>query len=386
MSATTHEPPVVSLRGRGARLAWRAVRSLTTPLVPDDYVDLIDPLRSSRYLRARVIDVHDETPDTCTVTLRPGVGWRGHRPGQFIRVGVDIDGVRLWRAYSITSGPRPDDCLTITVKAQTGGLVSSHLHARLRAGQVVQLEQAAGDFVWDGGAEPVLFVTGGSGITPVMGMLRHRLAASDGDAAAPDGSVPSGGAADGDDVVVVHSAGHPEDVIFADDLHTLDASGRIRLIERHTKVDGRLEPAQLDDLVPDWRERTLYACGPAGMLRTLRELAELNGVAGRLHTESSVVELAEPGEGGVVTLHLPGGEREVEVPGDGSILDAAEAADVLVPSGCRMGICYGCVLPLRSGSVRDLRTGEVTTAGVGDGVMVQTCISSAAGACSIGRD
>ena len=359
-------------RSLATRLAWRALRTLTTPLVPDDYVDLVDPLRSPAHLRARVVDVRRETDDASTVTLEPGIGWRGHRPGQFVRIGVDVDGVRLWRAYSVTSGPREDGCITVTVKALSGGLVSSHLQDSLRSGQVVQLAQADGDFVWAGDTRPVLYVTGGSGITPVMGMLRHRLhAAAEGEAS--------------HDIVVLHSAGHPEDVIFAGELHELAERGRIRLIERHTQVDGRLEPAQLDELVPDWRERALYACGPAGMLRALREFAALNGVEDALHTESFVVELAEPGEGGTLRLHDGGEVRELEVAGDGSILDAAEAAGVLVPSGCRMGICYGCVLPLRSGAVRDLRTGEVTSGNDGDGVMVQTCISSVAGTCEIGR-
>ncbi len=56
---------------------------------------------------------------------------------------------------------------------------------------------------------------------------------------------------------------------------------------------------------------------------------------------------------------------------------------MLMPSGCRMGICYGCVLPMREGAVRDLRTGDVTTAAAGDNVKVQTCISAAAGACDL---
>ena len=184
-------------------LAWNAVRTLTTPLLPDDYLDLVDPLRSPRYLRARVVDVHPETADAATVTLQPGLGWAGHVPGQFIRVGVDVDGVRLWRAYSVTSGPRDDGRITITVKSLSGGLVSSHLHESLRSGQIVHLEQASGEFVWTGGVEPTLYVTGGSGITPVMGMLRHRLAAE-------------GERSDGErthDIVVVHSAGHPLSLI-----------------------------------------------------------------------------------------------------------------------------------------------------------------------------
>ena len=65
------------------------------------------------------------------------------------------------------------------------------------------------------------------------------------------------------------------------------------------------------------------------------------------------------------------------------ILDAGEQAGVLMPSGCRMGICFSCVLPLREGSVRDLRSGDVTTAAPGDGVLIQTCVSAAAGPCDI---
>ena len=78
-----------------------------------------------------------------------------------------------------------------------------------------------------------------------------------------------------------------------------------------------------------------------------------------------------------------GSEIDVEADGATSLLDAGENAGVLMPSGCRMGICFGCVAPLREGAVRDLRTGDVTTASPGDGVVVQTCISVAAGRCEL---
>jgi ferredoxin len=91
--------------------------------------------------------------------------------------------------------------------------------------------------------------------------------------------------------------------------------------------------------------------------------------------------LAAPGEGGTVRFASSG--TTVQADGSTPILDAGEAAGVLMPSGCRMGICFSCVLPLREGSVRDLRSGEVTTAAPGDGVLVQTCISAAAGSCDI---
>ncbi len=343
--------------------AFRLVKAATTPLLPEDYVDLFDPLRSSTRLRGRVVSVTNETADAVTVTIKPGRAWRGHRPGQYTRIGVDVDGVRLWRAYSITSGPRADGCISITVKAISGGAVSTHLVESLRAGQLVQLEQADGEFVLpERLPERMLLLTGGSGITPVMGILRHSIDRLD-------------------DVVLLHSAPRPEDVIFAAELQQLADERRIALQQRHTDVDGMLDVAELDRLVPDWRERDTYACGPAGMLEALEAHWDAHGVRNRLTTERFRPALAEPGEGG--TVHFTGLDRDLECDGARPILDIGEEAGVLMPSGCRMGICFGCVLPLREGSVRDLRTGETTTAAPGDGVLVQTCISAAAGHCDI---
>ena len=365
--STTGTPARRPWRARGRRLA----EALATPRTPEDYLALVNPLRSREQLRGRVVDLVDETADARTFVIEPGRGWRGHRPGQYLRIGVDVDGVRLWRAYSVTSGPRDDGRITITVKSLSGGLVSSHLHESLRAGQIVHLEQASGEFVWTGGVEPTLYVTGGSGITPVMGMLRHRLAVED---ARSDGGRVH-------DIVVVHSAAHPEDVIFADELRELHEAGRIRLVERHTDRLGMLDTADLGRLVPDWAQRETWACGPAGMLEMLEAHWAGHGHAHRLHTERFRASLAQPGEGG--TVYFTGLDREVDCDGARPILDHGEEAGVLMPSGCRMGICYGCVLPLREGAVRDLRTGELTTAVPGDGVLVQTCISAAAGRCDL---
>ena len=357
--STTGTPARRPWRARGRRLA----EALATPRTPEDYLDLVNPLRSREQLRGRVVDLVDETADARTVVIEPGRGWRGHRPGQYLRIGVDVDGVRLWRAYSITSGPRPDGYVAITVKAISGGLVSTHLVQSLRVGQIVQIQQADGEFVLPRTLpDKVLLITGGSGITPVMGILRHA-------------------AGDLDDVVLLHSAPQPEDVIFADELRELHEAGRIRLVERHTDRHGMLDTADLDRLVPDWAQRETWACGPAGMLEMLETHWAGHGHAHRLHTERFRASLAQPGEGG--TVYFTGLDREVDCDGARPILDHGEEAGVLMPSGCRMGICYGCVLPLREGAVRDLRTGELTTAVPGDGVLVQTCISAAAGRCDL---
>lgn len=359
MPITTPDAAPSPWRSRAFRLA----KAVTTPLLPEDYVDLFDPLRTSTVLRGRVEDLRSETQDALTVTIRPGKRWRGHTPGQYMRIGVDIDGVRMWRAYSITSGPRADGCISITVKAISGGAVSTYLVEHLRVGQIVQMEQADGAFVLPPTLPAkILLLTGGSGITPVMGILRHAVDEMD-------------------DVVLLHSAPRPEDVIFADELRDLASSERILLQERHTDVHGMLDTDELERLVPDWRERETWACGPAGMLEMVESHWESSELADKLHTERFRPALVEPGEGG--TVHFTGLDRELECDGARPILDQGEDAGILMPSGCRMGICYGCVLPLREGAVRDLRTGELTTASPGDGVLVQTCISAAAGRCDI---
>jgi stearoyl-CoA 9-desaturase NADPH oxidoreductase len=207
-----------------------------------------------------------------------------------------------------------------------------------------------------------LFLTAGSGITPAMGMLRNI-------------------AEDIDDVVVVHSAPTPDDVIFGAELRVLASQGRIRLIEKHTDTDGMLSTSELDALVDDLAERETWACGPTGMLDALEQHWNDNGMPERLHTERFRPTVVTAGEGGTVTFSKSA--TVLDAPGDQTLLDAGEAAGVLMPSGCRMGICFGCVAPLRQGAVRDLRNGDITTAAPGDGVLIQTCVSAAAGTCDI---
>jgi len=350
-----------------------------TPLVPADYLDVFNPLRKGADLRGRIEEVHPETADAATLVIRPGADWAGHVPGQYVRVGIDVDGVRLWRAYSLTHGPRPDGRISITVKAVPDGKVSNHLVRDMRPGTLVHLEQAAGEFVLPEpeAATPtkLLFVTAGSGITPVIGMLRNLFPVA-------DSGVVRLARSESYDIVVVHVAPTEPDSIFITNLRSLDDAGMIRLVARYDDQHGLLDVADLADLVPDLAERTTFACGPAGLLDALEQHHEERGLP--LMTEQFRVAALVTGEGGTVTFTESG--TTLEATGDRPILEQAEEAGVLMPSGCRMGICYSCVLPLREGTVRDLRTGELTevsamTAGR-DGLGIQTCINAAAGSCT----
>ncbi|WP_313677054.1 ferredoxin reductase [Mycolicibacterium sp.] len=343
----------------------RLVRRVTTPLLPGDYLDTIDPLLAGTPLRGRIVGVHPETRDAVTLVITPGRGWRRHVPGQYLRLGVDVDGVRHWRSYSITSrAERADGSVSITVKAVPGGVVSEHLVRRAVIGDIVHLDLPAGDFTLDTPMpEKILFVTAGSGITPVMGILRNLLA---------NGRT---------DIVMVHSAPAADEVVFGGELRMLARRGRIRLAEIHTRTDGRLDLARLSQLVADLDERHAWACGPAGLLEMVENHWESTGIGERLHTERFRPTLVATGDGGTVRFAATG--ATVDTDGSQSLLDAGEAAGVLMPSGCRMGICFGCVAPLRRGAVRDLRSGELTVAAEGNSVIVQTCISGAAGDCDI---
>jgi ferredoxin-NADP reductase len=333
----------------------RAAGRLTTPFLPDDYLTLVNPLWSTRELRGRIEAVVPETADAATIVVRPARGWPRHRAGQYVRIGVEIDGVRHKRTYSLTSPTsRADGRFTFTVKAIPDGVVSNHLVRDTRPGDVLVLEQPEGEFVLpDPLPAKVLFLTGGSGITPVMGMLRsHRLA----------------------DVVHVHGAPTRTAVVFGAELRKLP-SPSYRLHEFHDDATGMFTFDQLDDVCADWRERDVWVCGPGPLMDAAEVHWKDAGLSEQLRLERFRPRLlADPGEGGEVRF----AKSNTAVDADGStpILDAGEAAGVLMPSGCRMGICYTCVVPLKAGRVRDLRTGEVH----GDeGDLVQTCVSAAAG-------
>jgi ferredoxin-NADP reductase len=260
------------------------------------------------------------------------------------------------------------------------GKVSNHLVHRAKVGTLVHLEQAAGEFVLpvpsaSGESDAVtklLFITAGSGVTPVIGMLRNLYPVAD------SGVVRLGRSASYD-IVVVHVAPSEPDSIFLDNLRALDEAELIRLVARYDDRHGVLDVETLEDLVPDLRDRTTFACGPGGLLDALERHHEERGLP--LFTEQFRLTTLITGDGGEVSFSRSG--AVVEADGTTPLLEVGEAAGVLMPSGCRMGVCFGCVIPLRQGAVRDLRDGRVTTALEGDGVNIQTCINAAAGSCDL---
>jgi ferredoxin-NADP reductase len=314
-------------------------------------------------VRARVVAIVPEAADVKTLVLEPNGNWRGHRAGQYIPVDVEIDGVRARRCYSLSSAPGAAR-LAITVRRVADGHVSPFLHERVRVGDVLGIGAAAGDFVLPEPTPPqLLFVSGGSGITPVMSMLRW-LDERD----------------DLGDVVFVHYSRSRWDVIFGAELDEIAArrpSLRLHVIGDDDPVGGGFDEARLATLVPDYAARATFLCGPPGLMARVEKMWHAADASHHLQRErftlpsaiahAPVAEVAQP-----VKLLLGRSARTIGGDTAGTLLDQLERAGERPAHGCRMGICHSCKCPKRSGTVRNLSTGEVSSTPDED---IQLCIS-----------
>lgn len=340
------------------------------PLRHSHYLELVNPLWIKHELMARVEAVWDDTADTRTLTLRPGRGWRSHRAGQFVRVGVPIEGKRHTRTYSISSAPgRDDGCITVTVKAIEDGYVSRQLVRGVKVGDYLPLGEPQGEFVMPD-SMPVhpLCITGGSGITPVMSMLRSYVLEYE--------VIP--------DVVHLHYAPHAQDVIFGAELRQMQATQRHYQLHRYytRAVPGaasvHFSAEQLELSCPDWREREVWACGPASLLDAVEAHWARAGLSRQLHVERFHAKVAPLPDDGVKEGRVLFASSRVQAQSDGctNLLRTAEDAGLNPAHGCRMGICHGCNTTLLKGCVRDLRTGALIAEA---GEKVQVCVCAAVG-------
>jgi stearoyl-CoA 9-desaturase NADPH oxidoreductase len=338
------------LRLRAARAVFgsSAARRLFLDRQVAFWLGELDPSWSFTELRARVAGVIEETHDVKTFVLEPGSAWPGHRAGQYVPVDVEIDGVRVRRCYSISSAP--SRAPAITVKRVKGGRVSSFLHDHVRPGFVLGLGAPAGDFVLRTPApEKLLLLSGGSGATPVMSLLRDLCARR----------VVG-------DVVFAHSARSAADVIFRRELDSLAARyAGLRLVfwlDDDSTDGGPLDEAKLRAKVPDFAARETFLCGPPGMMDAVERIWALAGALDRLRSERFVAPrpaVVESTEGALLCLSRSG--RTVVAAGGGTLLDQLERAGERPVYGCRMGICQTCRCRKRTGAVEDVLTGAVSS-------------------------
>ncbi|MFW6067193.1 MAG: ferredoxin reductase [Myxococcota bacterium] len=364
--------PEESSRGR-ALPSWARrllgsplLEAMTAPHGVSRYLEAIDPAWSLDEDRAQVLDIRRETEDAVTLVLRPLSAPVPFRAGQFVPLTVEVDGVRRTRCYSLScSEHRGDGLLEVTVRRHPRGVVSGYLNDRARPGLVVGLGQAQGEFTLPSPRPPrLLLISGGSGITPVMSILRTLC------------DEGWGGRA-----TFLHYARSPRDVIFGAELEDLASRHpNVDLVPVYTRaapdprsrgLRGHFTPEHLEAADPGHRGAETYVCGPPALVAAVREAREAEGLSERLRVEQ--FEPSPPshaGTSGRVRFEASG----VATEGDGrTLLELAEAAGLSPEHGCRMGVCHRCTRRLTGGRARHVRTGEVCAE---PGTEIQLCVNA----------
>ena len=357
-------------------LGSRALAALTSPHGVDRYLETVNPMWAATEVRARVVDITRETDGenpVATLTLQPTSTWRGHRAGQYVQVGVEINGARrTTRCFSISSAEsNPGEQFSITVRAHDEARpgqqrVSRFLVREARPGQILHLSQAEGRFTLsESPATPtnnhLLMISGGSGITPVMSQIRTLL--RDG----YDGRANR-------KVTFLHYARSAEDQIFAEELNRIKWEDNH--IDVHLRHGDELFSAQaLAELVPDFRDTDTWACGPAPMMELVSEAYDGSP---RLRTEFFKTPIISTGsaEGDVSFTRTGSSATNTGAP----LLEQAEAQGLTPEYGCRMGICFTCVSRKEEGTVRNVLTGEESSLPDED---IRICVSAPVGDCSV---
>ncbi|MGZ5372006.1 ferredoxin reductase [Aeromicrobium sp.] len=333
-------------------LASKAVASIATPHTVDHYLDQLHPMLAINEVRGRVVEVLHETGSASTVVLRPNRTWTGFKPGQHVQFGVEVEGKRRVRVFSVSSSTeRRDGLFSVSVKAHPDGYVSQFLHNGLQPKTLVFLSQAEGEFVLpDAVPDNLLLVSGGSGITPVMSMLRTLIDTGH------QGKV-----------TFLHYARSREDEMFSDDLDAIAASAPfanvVRVYTREpesgAELAGRFDVEHLKQLGIDLGSTLTYVCGPAGLIASVKDTYSEVDALDQLNMEFFKVpsiDLNAADATGTLTFD----DSTLETPNDGrTILEQAEAAGLKPKYGCRMGVCNTCAIKKKHGAVRHVITGEI---------------------------
>jgi ferredoxin-NADP reductase len=318
----------------------------------DRYVELVRPLLVKHEVRAEVAAVSHQTPKSATLTLRPNENWRGLRAGQFVGLTVEIDGVRETRPYSPAGSQHAaGGAIELTISTHPEGKVSRYLRDHAHPGMIVGLTQADGDFVLpDPRPERVLLISGGSGITPVMAMLRTLC----------DEDFTG-------EVGFLNYARSSELALYADELDRLAGSrDKLRVRRGFTRgrqvpLGGRFRREHLREVASDHASAATFVCGPPALIDSVRAVWAQDGLA------EPAVETFTPAP---LSFHTGTAEGLISFTASGReaansglpLLEQAEDAGLAPEHGCRMGICNTCSCEKTAGVVRNVITGELSGA------------------------
>ncbi len=353
MSAVLPSMPTPPLAPQ-TRLPWwqRVLSPLVSPPVFDFWVRRLHPTWAWSRTLARIVERRVEARDAVTLVLQPNRHFRGFRPGQHLSVTVEVDGVRLTRSYSPTGIPRRDRRISLTVKRIVGGRVSTHLVERARVGDVVELGPAYGALCLPEASSPeapVLLLAAGSGITPLMSLVRAL--------AARDMPVP---------VTLLYWARTRDELCFTRELRELAARFpalcvRFLLTRQAPLTEdegaGRIDADTLARWVPDLDAQQVYACGPSEFVAQAHALTA--ETARSVQVEAFTPPAVDGDVTGSVRVTLSASGRVLELPRNQSLLVSLEAQGLQPAHGCRMGICNTCACGKRSGTTQNLLTHDL---------------------------
>lgn len=345
--------------GRRRLLGSGAVDLLVGPHGIDRYLELIDPRLTIKEARAEVVDVQHQTARSVTLKLRANHAWEGFRAGQFVRVGVEIDGVRRTRTFSPAGSEHAADGeLELTVTLREGGLVSNYLRRVSVQGSVLYLSQAQGEFVLsDERPQRLVLISGGSGITPLMAILRTLC---------DEGY--------GGEIAFVHYARTREDWLYRPAVEALAAShpglhlSYLATREGDGHLAGDALPSPLNE--PAWRDADVAVCGPASLIEAVR--AAWSHAPERVRSETFTAPRLLAAENATEgTVHFLASQTATPI-ADGTLLELAERAGLKPEFGCRLGICKTCTCRKSTGAVKNLISGAVSDE---DDEAIQLCVS-----------
>ena len=330
--------------------------------VREDFVDFVleqvNPLWTLKRTMARIENIEYIEDDMVKITLSTNHflnrRFKTYQAGQFIMVNVSIAGVRHQRAYSLVSTPEQyakDGKLVIGVKKQ--GRVSNYLAKQAKIGDVLEIAPASGEFLLNSTANPSLFISAGSGITPIVPMIQTALESS---------KLP---------VTLIY---YSRDPAFRQELETLAAQHKhfnLNIIVDSAEKPAFFDVETLDRLCPDAATRDTYVCAAPGLMKATREIWAERGWSAKMRQESFLpIKIDENAEAQPVNFRRS--QREFEA--KGNLLASAEAAGLTPAYGCRMGVCNACVCTKVSGAVRNQVTGEINDQ---NNVQIKLCVNAA---------
>lgn len=313
---------------------------------------------------ARVTQRQWVADDMLELTLRANGNWPGAQPGQHVQLYLELGGVRLSRSYSLTA-VQADGSLRIAIKQQPGGRVSPYLLEQLAVGDVLELGPVQGELRWPAAAQPVLLLAAGSGITPLLGLLRVALAQGF--------SAP---------VTLLHYVREQGQRAFVTELQALQAQYS-NLQVRWSLTMGNVEPGELSGrfviehlaAVSELDQRSVLACGPAGFVAQVQQWWQAAELPGALQVEAFTPPVfSRDISVRQVRLGFTRSHQQALADNQRSLLEHAEDQGLQPAHGCRQGICASCTCTLVSGTVRDLRSGALFSE---PGQPIRLCVSAA---------